>query len=62
MFENYLKCRILAFSPMFILLKLTCLVALFEREIDYFWHFYELLSTQNVNIARYARNFDDTFL
>ena len=26
------------------------------RKIDYFWHFNELLSTQNINIARFARN------
>ena len=24
--------------------------------MDYFWHFNKLLSTQNVNVARFARN------
>ena len=36
-FENYLKCRISIFqfwhfSPIFVLLKLTCLVTLFDRK------------------------------
>ena len=49
-------------------LKTICLVTLFEHKllrfktitkIDHFWAFfniYELLSTQNVNVVRFARN------
>ena len=46
-------------------LKSTCLVTLSDRKlqvfknslkIDHFWHFW-FLSTQNVNVARFARNF-----
>ena len=56
---------ILAFSTNFVLLKLTCLVTLFDRKLLVFknspkWTifgiFNELLSTQNVNVARFARN------
>ena len=61
-FENYSKCRILIFEfwhfpPIFVLLKLTCLVTLFDRKLHVFknspkWKwtsfgiFNELLSTQ----------------
>ena len=53
------------FPPIFVLLKLTCLVTLFDRKLQVFknssnWTilgiFNELLSTQNVNVARFARN------
>ena len=62
------KCRILIFQlwhfpPIFVLLKLTCLVTVFERKLQVFknspkWSifgiFKELLSTQNVNVTRFA--------
>ena len=50
------------FYPFF---KLTCLVTLFDRKLQVFKNsakltilggFAELLSTQNVNVGRYARN------
>ena len=45
------------FSPIFGLLKMTGLVTLFDHQIELFKkHFNELLSTQNVNVARFARN------
>ena len=68
MFENVtFELSILAFSTNFcpILLKLTCLVTLFDRKLQVFYifpklvHFgifSELLSSQNVNVARFARN------
>ena len=47
------------FHHFFVLLKLTCLVTLF----DYFWQFWLFFSTQNVNVARFARNIEwDFFL
>ena len=52
----------LAFSTGFFLLKLTCLVTQKLATIDYFWYFYELLSTQNVNVARFALNVECDFL
>ena len=64
MFENHLKMSHLNFS-IFVQSKLTCLVALFDRKLwvfktssklTIFGIFSELLSTQNVNVARYARN------
>ena len=52
-----------AFTRSAILIKVTCLVTLFDRKLQIFsskWtifvNFYELLSTQNVNVARFARN------
>ena len=36
---------------------MTCLVTLF----DYFWHFWLFFSTQNVNVARFARNVEWDF-
>ena len=48
LFENYSKCRIWSFQfwhfpPIFVLFKLTCLVASYmfskTRQMDYFWHF-----------------------
>ena len=63
-FENYPKYRIwiwiLAFSS-----DLTCLVTFFDRKLQFFQNspkltifdiFYELFSTQNVNVARFAHN------
>ena len=53
------------FPPIFVLLKLTCLVTLFDRKLQVFKNlpnrsifgiFNELLSTRNVNVARFARN------
>ena len=53
------------FPLIFVLLKLTCLVTLFDRKLQVFksspkWTilgiFNQLLSTQNVNVARFARN------
>ena len=75
MFENYSKCRIWIFEfwhfqPIFVLLKLTCLVTLFDRKLQGFknspkWTifgvFNSLLSTQNVNVARFARNVEWDF-
>ena len=52
------------FCPTYIL-KLTCLVTLFDRKLQVFRNspkltnfgiFNELLSIQNVNVARFARN------
>ena len=59
------------FSQIFVLLKLTCLVTLFDRKLQVFknsskWTifgiFNELLSTQFVNVARFARNVELDFL
>ena len=41
LFENYSKCRISIFEcwhfpPIFVLLKLTCLVTLFDRKLQVF--------------------------
>ena len=53
------------FPPSFVLFKLTCLVTMFDRKLQVFknspkWTifgiFNKLLSTQNVNLARFARN------
>ena len=44
------------FLLIFVLLKVTYLVTLFDRKLGRFWHFNELLPTQNVNVARFARN------
>ena len=56
------------FLPIFVELKLTCLVTLFDRKLQIFknspkWTiftgiFNELLSTQNVNVARSAGNIE----
>ena len=55
----------------FVLLKVTCLVTLFVRKLqvfqklakmDFFGTFNELLSTQIVNVARFARNVECYFL
>ena len=53
------------FPPIIVLSKLTCLVTLFDRKLQYFknlprWIIFgilnQLLSTQNVNVARFARD------
>ena len=58
------------FPPVFVLSKLTCLVTLFDRKLQYFknlpkWIIFgilnQLLSTQNVNVARFARNIECDF-
>ena len=63
---SYLTYVTFAFFPLiFAQLKVTCLVTLFDRKLQVFknspkWTifgiFNELLSTQNVNVARFARN------
>ena len=74
-FENHpkmshLNFSILAFSTNFVRLKLTCLVTLFDRKLQVFKNspkwiifgiFNELLSTQHVNVARFARNIEYDF-
>ena len=77
LFESYSKCIIWIFefchfSPIFVLLKLTCLVTLIDCKLQVFKNspkctifgiFNQLLSTQNVNVARFARNVEwDFFL
>ena len=65
--ENYSKCLIgifWHFPPIFVPLKLTCRVTLFDRKYQVFKNspnrlfgiLYELLSTQNVSVACFARN------
>ena len=58
------------FPSILVLLELTCLVTLFDRKLQVFknspnWVFYgifnQLLSTQNVNVARFARNVEWDF-
>ena len=58
------------FPSIFVSLKLTCLVTLFDSKLQVFknspnWPFFgifnELLSTQNVNAARFARNVEWDF-
>ena len=53
------------FSPIYVLFKLACLVALFDSKLQIFKNsskltiigiFNDILSTQNVEIARFARN------
>ena len=53
------------FPHIFVLLNVTCLATLFDRKLQVFKNspkwinfgiFNELLSTQNVNVARFARN------
>ena len=75
LFENYSKCRIWIFEfwhfpPIFVILKLTCLVTLFDRKLQFFknspkWTilgiFNQVLSTQNVYVARFARNVEWDF-
>ena len=63
MFKNHQKCPI--FHLFLVLLKLTCLVTLFDCKLKVFKNspnctilgiFDKLLFTQNVNVARFARN------
>ena len=70
LFEIDSKCRILIFQfwyfpPIFVLLKLTCLETLFDRKLQVFKNlsksaifsiFNELMPTQYVNVARFARH------
>ena len=58
------------FPPIFAILKLTCLVTLFDRNLQLFKNslkwiifdiFNELLSSQNVNVVRFARNLECDF-
>ena len=55
---------ILAFFTFLVLLKMTFLVTLFgcKFKIAFFGTFNELLATQNVNVARFARNVEWDFL
>ena len=62
---SHLNFGILAFSINFVLIKLTCLVTLFDRKLhvfktspnmSIFCICHELLSTQNVNVVRFAHN------
>ena len=59
LFENHSKCRISIFQfwhflPIFVLLKLTCLVALFDPKLQFFRNSPKFV--QYVNVARFARN------
>ena len=52
------------FPPGFVLLKLTCLVTLFDRKLQVFknspkWTIFGPL--KNVNVARFIRNLNETF-
>ena len=68
---SHLIFLILAFSTnFFVLLELTCLVTLFNQKFQVFKKspsspifgiFNELLSTQNANVARFARNVECDF-
>ena len=66
-FENHSKCpiwnfSILAFPAIFVILKVTCLVTLFDRNFQVLKKspkltiFNELFATQNVKVANFARN------
>ena len=61
LFENSSNCRIWIFEfwhfpPIFILLKLTCLVTLFDRKLQVFKNLSKLIFfDENVNLARFAR-------
>ena len=75
LFENHPKCRISIFEfwhfpAIFVLLKLICLVTLFDRKLQIFKSspkltifgiFKVFLSTQNVNVACFARNVEWNF-
>ena len=56
---SHLDFSILAFSTNVVLLKLICLVTLFDSKLQVFKNapltIFALLSTQNVNVARFAR-------
>ena len=64
-YQNHSKCRIWIFEfchfpTIFLPIEIDkhCLAIRFSktRQIDYFWLFNELLTTLNVNVARFARN------
>ena len=66
---SHLNFSVLA-SSIFVLLKLTCLVTLCDHRLQVdkntrnwtiFGIFNELLSTKNVNVARFARNVECDF-
>ena len=51
------------FPPIFVLSNvIRRLVTLFDRKLIIFGIFNDFLSTQNVNVARFARNFECDFL
>ena len=59
---SHFECSILAFFTNFGPFKGTCMVALFHRKLQvlknsskFFCLFNSLLSTKNVNVARFAR-------
>ena len=66
-FENYSKCHISIFEfgyfpPIFVLLNVTCnTVYKNSPKLTILGFFNELLSTQNVNVARFARNVEWDF-
>ena len=74
--KNHPKCPIWVFPirhfpTIFVQLKMTWQVTLFDRKfqvfkkspkLTIFGNFNELLSTQNVNVARFARNVEWDFL
>ena len=72
LFENFPKCLVWIFQlwhfpPIFVLSKLTCLVTLFDHKLqifkmNHFGTFSDILFTQNVNVARFARNVEWDFL
>ena len=59
--QSHLRFSILIFSTIFVQLRLTCLETLFDCRLQVFknspkfWHFFYLLATQIVNVARFAR-------
>ena len=67
--KTYSKCRIFEFwhfLPIFVKLKLICLVALFDRKRQFFKNstkltIFSILSTKNVNVARFAGNVEWDF-
>ena len=66
LFENYSKCRIWFFElwhfPLFCPIKTNLSGnTVWLVKLDHFWHFNELLSTQNVNVAPVARNVEWDF-
>ena len=70
-FSQYLKiAQNFGISPNFVPLKVTCLVKLFHRKLQVFknlpkWTifglFHQLVSTHNVNVARFARSVEWNF-
>ena len=67
MFEDHQKSRIWIFQfwhflPIFVLLQLTFRFSKTRQNGQFFGIFNKLLSTQNVNLARFARNVECDFL